>query len=87
MTYEQILADIKKRVFHPIYFLMGEEPFFIDTISNELEDTILDEAERSFNQVVLYGSDAKVKDIMTQARAFPMLGEHLVVLVKDAQNV
>lgn len=87
MTYEQILADIKKRVFYPIYFLMGEEPFFIDTISNELENTILDEAERSFNQVVLYGSDVTAKDIMSQARAFPMMGEHLVVVVKEAQNV
>ena len=87
MTYEQILADIKKRDFYPIYFLMGEEPFFIDTISDELENTILDEAERSFNQVVLYGSDVNVKDIMSQARAFPMMGEYLVVVVKEAQNV
>lgn len=87
MTYEQILADIKKRVYCPIYFLMGEEPFFIDTISNELENTILDEAERSFNQVVLYGSDVSVNDIMSQARAFPMMSDYLVVIVKEAQNV
>ena len=87
MTYEQILADIKKRVYYPIYFLMGEEPFFIDTISNELENTILDEAERSFNQVVLYGSDVSVNDIMSQARAFPMMSDYLVVIVKEAQNV
>ena len=87
MTYEQILADIKKRVFYPIYFLMGEEPFFIDTISNELENTILEESERSFNQIVLYGGDVTAKDIMTQARAFPMMGEYLVVVVKEAHNV
>ncbi|MBQ4549235.1 MAG: DNA polymerase III subunit delta [Bacteroidales bacterium] len=87
MTYEQILADIKKRVYYPIYFLMGEEPFFIDTISNELENTILDETERSFNQVVLYGSDVSVNDIMSQARAFPMMSDYLVVIVKEAQNV
>ena len=87
MTYEQILADIKKRIYYPIYCLMGEEPFFIDTISNELENTILDEADRSFNQVVLYGSDVTAKDIMSQARAFPMMGDHLVVIVKEAQNV
>ena len=87
MTYEQILADIKKRVYYPIYFLMGEEPFFIDTISNELENTILDEAERSFNQVVLYGSDVSVTDIMSQARAFPMMSDYLLVIVKEAQNV
>lgn len=87
MTYEQILADIKKRVFHPIYLLMGEEPFFIDTISNELENTILDESERSFNQIVLYGSDVLAKDIISQARAFPMMANYLVVIVKEAQNV
>lgn len=87
MTYEQILSDIKNRVFHPIYFLMGEEPFFIDTISDELENSILDEAERSFNQVVVYGSDVTAKDIMMQARAFPMMGDRLVVIVKEAQNV
>ena len=88
MTYEQILADIKKRVYYPIYFLMGEEPFFIDTISDELENTILGEAERSFDQVVIYGSDVdNAKEIMSQARAFPMMGDHLVIIVKEAQNV
>lgn len=87
MTFEQILSDIKKRNFSPIYFLMGEEPFFIDSISDELENNILDETERSFNQIILYGSDVNAKDIMTQARAFPMMGEHLVVIVKEAQNV
>lgn len=87
MTYEQILSDIKNKVCYPIYFLMGEEPFFIDTISDQLENSILDEAERSFNQIILYGSDVSVKDIMSQARAFPMMGEHLVVIVKEAQNV
>lgn len=87
MTFEQILSDIKKRNFSPIYFLMGEEPFFIDSISDELENNILDEAERSFNQIILYGSDVTAKDIMSQARAFPMMGEHLVVIVKEAQNV
>lgn len=87
MTYEQILADIKNKVFYPIYFLMGEEPFFIDTICDALENSILDEMYRSFNQVILYGSDVSAKDIMMQARAFPMMGEHLVVIVKEAQDV
>lgn len=87
MTYEQILKDISNKVFYPIYFLMGEEPFFIDNISDELENKILDEAERSFNQIVLYGADVTAKDIMTQARAFPMMGDRLVVIVKEAQSV
>lgn len=87
MTYEQILADIKNKFYYPIYFLMGDEPFFIDTISNELENTVLDEAERSFNQIVLYGGDVNVNEIISQARAFPMMGDRLVVIVKEAQNV
>lgn len=87
MTYEQILKDISNKVFYPIYFLMGEEPFFIDNISDELENKILDDAERSFNQIVLYGADVTAKDIMTQARAFPMMGDRLVVIVKEAQSV
>lgn len=87
MTYEQILSDIKKRVYYPIYFLMGEEPFFIDTINDELEHNILDESERAFNQIVLYGSDVTAKDIMTQARTYPMMGDYMVVIVKEAQNV
>lgn len=66
---------------------MGEEPFFIDTISGELENSILEEAERSFNQIVMYGSDVNAKEIMSQARAFPMMGDYLVVIVKEAQNV
>ncbi len=87
MTYEQILSDIKNKKFYPIYFLMGEEPFFIDTISDALENGILDEAERSFNQIVLYGSDVSAKDILSQSRAFPMMGDYLVIIVKEAQNV
>lgn len=87
MTYEQIISEIKQRVFHPIYFLMGEEPFFIDNICDSLENGILEESERSFNQIIIYGSDVSAKDIITQARAFPMMGEHLVVIVKEAQNV
>ena len=66
---------------------MGEEPFFIDTISDELENSILDEAERSFNQIILYGNDVNAYEIMSQARAFPMMGDKLVVIVKEAQNV
>lgn len=66
---------------------MGEEPFFIDTISDALENGILGEAERSFNQIVLYGSDVSAKDILSQSRAFPMMGDYLVVIVKEAQNV
>ena len=57
MTYDQILSDIHKKNFAPIYFLTGEEPYFIDMISDTIENEALDEADRAFNQIVLYGHD------------------------------
>lgn len=87
MTYEQILNDIGNRKFYPFYFLMGDEPYFIDMISDMLEDTVLEEADKAFNLVLLYGRDVDVKTIVNQARAFPMMGDHLLVIVKEAQDV
>ncbi|MGP1446671.1 MAG: DNA polymerase III subunit delta [Candidatus Limimorpha sp.] len=86
-TFEQILSDIRKRHFEPLYFLMGEEPYFIDLISDTLEENILDEADKAFNQIVVYGRDVDVKTIVDHARSFPMMGEHMVVIVKEAQDV
>ena len=68
MTYDQIITEIKNRVFHPVYFLMGEEPYFIDSISDSIESSVLDEADKAFNQVILYGKDVTVNDIVSQAR-------------------
>ncbi len=87
MTYEQILSEIKNKIYHPVYFLMGEEPYFIDSISDAIESTVLDEADKAFNQIVLYGKDVNVHDIVTQARNFPMMGNYLVIIVKEAQDV
>ena len=87
MTYEQILSDIKNKIYHPVYFLMGEEPYFIDSISDAIESTVLDEADKAFNQIILYGKDVNVHDIVTQARNFPMMGNYLVIIVKEAQDV
>lgn len=87
MTYEQILSEIKNKIYHPVYFLMGEEPYFIDSISDAIESTVLDEADKAFNQVVFYGKDVNVHDIVTQARNFPMMGNYLVIIVKEAQDV
>lgn len=87
MTYEQILSDIKNKIYHPVYFLMGEEPYFIDSISDAIESTVLDEADKAFNQIIVYGKDVDVHDIVTQARNFPMMGNYLVIIVKEAQDV
>ena len=87
MTYDQILSDIHKKKFAPIYFLTGDEPYFIDMISDTIENEALDEADRAFNQIVLYGRDVDVETIANHARSFPMMGERMVVIVKEAQDV
>ena len=86
-TYDQILAEIHKKQFAPVYFLTGEEPYFIDMIADTIENEALDEADRAFNQIVLYGRDVDVETIANHARSFPMMGERMVVIVKEAQDV
>ncbi|MCC6727338.1 MAG: DNA polymerase III subunit delta [Saprospiraceae bacterium] len=87
MTYQQILGDLKKKKFHPIYFLHGSEPYFIDTIADFIEKNALAEAERSFNQVVLYGRDVDHLAVIDNARRYPMMSQHSVVIVKEAQEM
>jgi DNA polymerase-3 subunit delta len=87
MTFEKIISDLRNRVFFPIYFLQGEETYYIDEITDYIQNHVLDETEREFNQTVVYGNDVSVAQIVSQAKAFPMLGNHQVVIVKEAQNL
>lgn len=80
-----ILNDIKNRKFKPVYFLMGEEPYYIDVISKYIETHVLTEDEKGFNQTVLYGRDVEIKDIISTAKRYPMMAEKQVVIVKEAQ--
>lgn len=73
--------------FSPIYLLHGAESYFIDEISNLLEKSILPEAERSFNQTILYGKDLKIQDLVSMARRYPMMSKYQVIIVKEAQNI
>ncbi|WP_298895179.1 DNA polymerase III subunit delta [uncultured Psychroserpens sp.] len=84
---KQIVADIKKGNIKPIYFLMGEEPYYIDAISEYIENNILAEEEKGFNQMVLYGRDVSVDDIIGNAKRYPMMAERQVVIVKEAQDL
>jgi DNA polymerase-3 subunit delta len=84
---KQIVKSIKKGDIKPIYFLMGEEPYYIDKISEFIENTVLDEAEKGFNQMVLYGRDVSVDDIVSNAKRFPMMAERQVIIVKEAQDL
>ncbi len=87
MTQEDILNEIKKGFIKPIYFLWGDEPYFIDQISDYIEKNILNDAEKSFNQTVLYGRDVDIKDIISIAKRFPMMADHQVIIIKEAQDL
>ncbi|AMR26388.1 DNA polymerase III subunit delta [Hymenobacter psoromatis] len=84
---DTILKAVAQRQFQPVYFLQGEEPYFIDLVADSLEATVLPESERSFNQTVLYGKDTDVTGVLGQAKRFPMMSAHTVVIVKEAQAV
>jgi DNA polymerase-3 subunit delta len=87
ITYEEIISDLKKRIFKPVYFLAGEEPYYIDHISDYIEDNVLPEAEKSFNQTVMYGEDTSIPAIIDTAKRFPMMSSHQVVIIKEAQSL
>ncbi|WP_242928220.1 DNA polymerase III subunit delta [Pontibacter vulgaris] len=86
-TPEGILEQLKKRQFAPIYFLQGEEPYYIDLIADYIEAHALQEHEKGFNQVVIYGKDVDVSTVLLQAKRFPMMAERQVVIVKEAQSI
>ena len=82
-----IVADIKRKILKPIYFLMGEESYYIDQISDFIEKTVLDESEKGFNQQVMYGRDVTIEDIIAAAKRYPMMAERQVIIVKEAQDL
>lgn len=84
---EAVIKDLKNGQYAPVYFLQGEESFYIDQISDYVESHALEESQRSFNQVVMYGKDHPVNAVITNARRFPMMSERQVVIVKEAQNL
>lgn len=82
-----ILDEMKKGIFHPLYFLQGEEPYFIDQIRAYSEDHALEEGEKAFNQIVLYGKDCTMGQVINQARRFPMMAQRQLVVVREAQEI
>jgi DNA polymerase-3 subunit delta len=84
---KQLVTDIKTGNLKPIYFLMGEEAYYIDKISDFIETTVLAEEERGFNQMILYGRDVTIEDIIANAKRYPMMAEHQVVIIKEAQDL
>jgi DNA polymerase-3 subunit delta len=83
----KIVNDIKAGNIKPIYFLMGEEPYYIDRLSDYIEKNVLTEEEKGFNQTVFYGWDVSVDDIVSAAKRYPMMAERQVIIVKEAQDL
>ncbi len=86
-AYEQLSKQIAARRFAPVYLLMGEESFFIDRLCEQLSSTILNEAERSFNQITLYGKESDAGTVVNYCRQMPMMGSYEVIIVKEAQQM
>jgi DNA polymerase-3 subunit delta len=83
----KIVKDINEKRIKPIYFLMGEEPYYIDKLSDYIEQNVLSEEEKGFNQTVLYGRDVEVEDIISTCKRYPMMADYQVVIVKEAQDL
>ena len=87
VTYEQILSELKKGIYKPVYFLTGDEPYYIDRITDYIAENVLTEEEKTFNQIILYGKDTDIPNIINTAKRFPMMASNQVVIVKEAQNL
>lgn len=84
-SYDEILKELVAKVYHPIYYLMGEEPYFIDKISDYITEKVLTEEEKEFNLTILYGPDTDVPTVINAAKRFPMMSAYQVVVVREAQ--
>ncbi len=87
MKYEELIRDLRARKFKPVYLLHGKESFYIDKITQYFENSVLDETEKAFNLMVLYGKEVDFKTVVDHARRYPMMSEYQVVIIKEAQTM
>jgi DNA polymerase III subunit delta len=86
-SFEDILNDLRNKIYYPIYFLYGEEAFYIDEISGFIEQNVLTDLEKEFNQTIIYGKDTNIPSLISYARRFPMMANYQVIIVKEAQDL
>ncbi len=86
-TYEELMRDLKNKVYQPVYLLQGEESFYIDLLSDYLSTHVLSEGEKEFNQTILYGRDTDLLSLVSAAKRYPMMANYQVVIVKEAQDI
>ena len=87
ITCDDILKELRAKQYRPVNYLMGEEPYYIDLIADYITDNILTETEKEFNLTVVYGADVDIATVINAAKRYPMMSEHQVVVVKEAQNI
>lgn len=87
VTYNQLITELQHKKYRPVYFLMGDEPYYIDKAAEYIENNILQDAEKDFNLSVLYGKDVDIATVVNTAKRYPMMSEHQVVIVKEAQQI
>ena len=87
VTYDGVMRDLEARHFLPLYYLMGDESYYIDKISNWIAENVLQPEERDFDQTVLFGSDVTASQIVDAAKRYPMMSKYQVLIVKEAQNI
>ena len=83
----KIINEIKSGTIKPVYFFMGEEPYYIDKLTEYIEENILTDDEKGFNQTVLYGRDVSIEEIVSSAKRYPMMADRQVIIVKEAQEL
>jgi DNA polymerase-3 subunit delta len=86
-SFDQIIKDLKNKVYSPVYFLQGEEAYYIDKISDYIEAHVLSDSEKEFNQTIVYGKDVDVLTLISHAKRYPMMSNYQVVMVKEAQDI
>ena len=87
LTYESVFSELKKGVYRPVYYFMGEEGFYTDRLTDYIAENVLPEDERGFNQTVFYGLDTTMDAVVDAARSFPMMADRQVIIVKEAQLI
>lgn len=86
-SYDELMRDLKNKVYHPVYLLQGEEPFYIDQLSDYIGSHVLSNTETEFNQTILYGRDTELATLVATAKRYPMMANYQVVIVKEAQDI
>ena len=85
--FESLLSELKNKIYHPVYFFWGSEPYYMDRLTAYMEQNILSDSEKSFNQTIFYGRDTNVINVIESARRFPMMSNYQLVIIKEAQQL